>query len=507
MQKKLPYELDRKNNNKLSNEIEDLKSKIQLHSRNFHGNWCPPSESYFSKETFNRTSLKRAKILSCKFENVAFKRVSGVGSYWENCQFIGCSFENNGFEKADFTGAVFDEKTKIQGGAFSYTYFDKAKFLGCTLEATSLMGCSFSNSVFDRCKITSCCMNNATFDQAKLSHINLANTNIEYVDFSGAILEEVKVSLAQFPFLFGIKSEQIQNKSILISTRHPKYSSGVLHWNDLVEIVPSIIKYHASNNNFFPQANLMFMSGFLDGLDRIIESGISACFRDGRVNDLIYLAKLAGFSGIYSKQRLHYIYDRIMYSPWGESKPFIEKLEKEKLNLKKYLFILDEEDVVDISMYIVNTEDSFDDMLPWILKKLQEGCFLQGEAFSWEWLESTISSPGHLRGKVKLGKNHSEEVEKNRARREKISLFLNAMAVIFSAAPVLATLDNTKKEQLEQIRIEIQQRIILDSFYVKASPNEVFSIEGQRVLNWTTSNGFSLESECNNLKRGHHTPE
>lgn len=467
--------------------LEKMKATeiLSSHSRRFLGDWRPAIGATFSGESYYRRSIKRAQARKCKFDNVDFSRAAGNGSTWTESEFRKCKFDRSNFLYSDFSSVHFVDSVNFDGANFSGSIFDGSHFSNASIIGSSFTECSFRRTEIEETIIESCTFEDSEFSEAKLTGLDLANTNIEYADFTCAELNSIRVSLAQFSYIFGISSKQIQHENVIVSTSNPEFPGRRLPWKKLLELVPTIITHYRESGEEFPYANLMFMSGYLDELKSTINSGVLSCRAMGRFRDLKYLSKLARISGVYNRDELHNLYDLITFTRGVADEQEALTFSRYDGAFRKYLLGIEDATGVDVSIRIGVSDASPSNLLPWLLERLERGCFLQGISLQWDRLESTIASPGYLSGRIRLEKEkQAERAERSRALREKASLLIGALGVVFSAISASPTVFPQQQPELEKIRHEIRELIKLESFYASFDSQMVVRLGKDGKLVW-----------------------
>ncbi|MFD2235507.1 pentapeptide repeat-containing protein [Phaeospirillum tilakii] len=452
------------------------------HSRKFQGDWRPSIGSTISNESFERKSIKRAHAQNCIFDKVNFSRAAGNGSIWTGSEFNDCKFDRSNFLYSNFSSVVFGKNVVFDGANFSGSLFNGASFDGSSLIGSSFTECNFCDARIHDSRVESCTFEDSKFPDAKLTNLDLANTNIEYVDFIQAELKNIRVSLAQFAYVFGISSQQIEDEKVIVSTSNKDFPDRYLPWKDLLSLIPVIIIHYRESGEEFPYANLMFMSGYLDELKYTINSGILSCLATSRFRDVKYLSKLARISNVYNRDELHNLYDMITFSRGkrGEQEAYLYS--RYEGDFRKYLLSIDSDVGIDVSIRIGVVDNSIENLLSWLLDRLERGCSLQGILLRWDRLESTITSPGYLSGRIRVAKE--KKAEHDRVLREKASLLIGALGALFGAISAIPTLSPPQQADFDTIRQEIRAAIILESFYASLDTQTIVRLGKDGRLIW-----------------------
>ena len=270
-------------------------------------NWVYALGHTLFKENFTKHSLKRAKIRQCLVKQCTLDLTAATSSDWSSSKLKDCKLSSSNFQFSIFKNCRFWR-----------TLFSNSSFYDCDLRQTKLLnseiiGCSFTNSNFSNSrifnlKISSSSLEDSIFNGSILRNINLSNTNIEYCDLTNCYKREIKMSLWQFPYVYGITTEDIQNESVLISSPD---KSGKISWADLFDLIPSLIQYFEENNSYFPCANLLLISNHKD-----FKSYLNKAFKYNLLNfnprELFHFCKLAKYSSQYSSYELSELYNLIL---------------------------------------------------------------------------------------------------------------------------------------------------------------------------------------------------
>ena len=108
----------------------------------------------------------------------------------DKSSFLGTSFYHTSFRHSEWS------KINIEGATFGNADFSNSKICDCSFQSTTLLGVSFKDS--------------------EISNVNFHDNNVEFCDFTGATLKNVKFSLYQFPFIFGVNIQQLRSGDVKI---------------------------------------------------------------------------------------------------------------------------------------------------------------------------------------------------------------------------------------------------------------------------------------------------
>lgn len=275
---------------------------------NVKNDWSPAVGSHFKEEKFNNFSLKRAKALNCKFDQCDFTYAAGNGSDWSGSEFMSCNFDDTNMQYANFSNCKFTATDKTTPTGLFSSGFYGATFRGIHLSRANVKGCSFtnadfSNAIIDDLTISSCTFEGASFNGATLLNIDLSSVNVEYCDFSNAIMNEVTLPFWQFPYVFGIKPNDIRAGKVKISAP----GKGIIAWEELLELIPSLVKYYQDRFNYFPCANLLLLSEHQE-FSEYINDALKNNILYLNVRELKYLSKLLVNSQQYSQSEMSELY-------------------------------------------------------------------------------------------------------------------------------------------------------------------------------------------------------
>lgn len=466
---------------RLKSDIEIYKSFskfdeeiIKRHTNHIKNNWVVNGIT-FQNENYERFSLKRANITNCTFINCNFKRVASTGSSWYCTTFIDCNFEDANFQFSDFSNSSFKSQISnnndLHNNPIIGAGFTGCNFSNATMEKMLICGSNYSNAIFTNakimeCKIESCTLEGASFKYAYLKNIELRNINIEYCDFSYANLDNVTLALMQFPYVFGITSDHIKQNKVKISTNDKaRFPDRILPWDELCAIIPSMINYYNSNQEYFPVSNLYFASKLEEKFREFLELGIRFNLANDKYRELKFFCKLANYSELYTDaqlrglynliQKLHYSQKKnetLMHSfklHEGEIREFLlNKIQYGKFALQMSFKVIDEN--------ILNEFDA----LSLILKSLSN--FLIGMNTNVHWNEIKFSKNPLTYASINLMLKNAD-ASKEEEIKSNFLLLINALfGINEDSYDLLTQFNHFSKQQisiLRKMKIEMNEKI------------------------------------------------
>jgi len=290
----------------------------------------------YQQEDFSQNSLKRVVAKKCIFEECSFDRVAGTGSLWSESIFINCEISNANFESSDFSGSSFiskkNKRTQLIGTNFSSSNFSSSNFFDIEILGASFSNVNFTKAVIKQCNIRSSTFENAIFDNCELTDLQLSNLNFEYADVNKTKFDNVEFSFIQFPYIIGIKKNDIDDGHIKITA-----NNEILDLKKLNVIVQHLVTYFSFKNNYFPLLNLilifeldqsMFKKYMFYATKYSIETG------DYRV--LKYLAKLIFLSNFYNSDEKKNLFD-LIESKQHKSNIYYQSYLKHKSEIEYFL--------------------------------------------------------------------------------------------------------------------------------------------------------------------------
>jgi hypothetical protein len=271
---------------------------------------------------------------------------------------------------------------------------------------------------------------------------------------------------------------------ILISTSNENYEDKFLPWNDIVNTIPQIVSYFKGQDEVFPYANLMYMSGNYDELRGIILNSMPVLCIEGRYREIKYLSKLARISNIFTRDDLFGIYDIISFSKKNEDETRNAMYSLYEHEIRRQLLMYDDTGV-DISIRVGMKSAFHGSLLPWLLRQLEEGCSMVGVDLVWEHLESTIASPGHLKGRAKIrGAQKANSGEDARVFRERAALLVGAIGALFGAISAIPAISQMQSSNIENKSKEIGKYVQLEGFYASIETKIVVRMDKNGQLVW-----------------------
>lgn len=452
-------------------------SSLARHSARIKNDWRPAIGAEFKSADFCGFSIKRVEADRCVFTNSDFTRAAGSGSMWRHCRFIDCDFSQANFQNSIFDGALI-KKCKVAGTGFTGASFKETTFEGINIEGCTFSYADFSGANFKETAISATTFEDAYFAGTKLTGMDLSETNIEYVDLSDAKLDRVRVSLQQFPFIFGAGPKLIESGRLLVSTEAPEFSDRALSWDALLSLIPPLVHYYAINDNWFPVANLLFLSGEPERARRVISLGIRGSLLAGRYAELKHLCKLARQSGGYEEYELRELYASIV-SIQASIRPGDYSFLLHNAEIRQYLTPYNADGCVVLSLVVDGMPPA--EGLARILPIISNAMAVFGVGFSWECLSSHINSPHNIilifgdRNLVRLAAPKTESDTYS-----KVMLALTALGALFTGLSWLHGVPDDKAAKMEALRAQTCQAVQVTS---------VTAIYNNQTMLYTLPNG------------------
>ncbi|PCI05887.1 MAG: hypothetical protein COB78_04745 [Hyphomicrobiales bacterium] len=139
-------------------------------------------KSNFSGANLHKTNLMRATMAGSTATSANFEHVQSYRTNFENTNFTNASFGKAELQRANFSGA------DLTGANFSKADLGRANFDGAILKDNNFERANLSRVDFSKAKLSG---------KFQIKNAYLLQTNIESVDFSGAVgLEQWQVNMA-----------------------------------------------------------------------------------------------------------------------------------------------------------------------------------------------------------------------------------------------------------------------------------------------------------------------
>lgn len=262
----------------------------------------------FSKMSIKRTNLNNQKLYCYNFSKAAL-----TGSIFNDVDFIQCNFNSAVAEFCNYYNCSFVNNEGIEtmrGVNFSNSNYINCKFKNIKIFTSSFTNTYFKNSVFDNCKIVLSSLENSIFENVTFKNIKLTNLNIEFSEFRNVHCNNVVFQISQISYIFGALQYILKTKdNIWIYSKKSKNEK--LTVNEFRNLIPDLINYYYSLDEFFPVANLYIAVGEYDKALEAIYLGIdkSAIEKDFRM--LKFYCKLIVLNGWSSKKDRYNMYKYI----------------------------------------------------------------------------------------------------------------------------------------------------------------------------------------------------
>lgn len=494
----------------LNSQVDrDFFEKIKIHAVGMKNDWRPAIGASFKDQSFQALSMKRGIAKNCSFYNCDFRRVAGTGSHWSKSKFINCDFGETNFDYADFknTDFVYDKipfKTEHHGGpGFIGASFSGASFKNSSLQnvyarGTSLSKIDFSDSRLLDCHIQSCTLEGSNFSNAKISNMSFDRINIEYCDFKNAIFDNVNIALMQFPYVFGINEETIRSGSLGIQTDDTNnFVDGILPWNDLLKIIPYLVSYYLSNQNYFPICNLYLASKRYEEFVNYLNLGIRHSMIQGDFRTIKFLCKLANTSGLFSNDELYelYVLIKLTYVESINDTFITHSYHMHEGEIRRELLPLESEELIKLEIILSSkSEKSTLVSINNCLNTLALACKSLGLMVSWNKLTATQNSP--IRISVNITVNNTNNNEKKKETKTNfihiISVVFTGMSAAFAGASATAlwydNLTDFEKKPIVQAQHQIDKNFIVHSISMNQGSRLYLSVNNGVIESFNLEN-------------------
>ncbi|MGM9969131.1 MAG: pentapeptide repeat-containing protein [Anaeroplasma sp.] len=289
-------------------ELSIAKAKEHFNNVDNNSNIVDSSTKDFSEMSIKRTNLKNQKLYCYDFSRAAL-----TGSIFNDVDFIKCNFNGAVAEFCNYYNCSFvnDENIETMSAVnFSNSNCINCKFVNIKMFTSSFTNTYFKNSIFDNCKIILSSLENSIFDNVTFKNTKLTNLNIEFSEFRNIHCDNVVFQISQIAYVFGALQYILGTKdNIWIYSKKSKDEKITV--KEFRNIIPDLINYYYSLDEFFPVANLYIAIGEYNKALRAIYSGIDKCAVEKDFRMLKFYCKLIVLNGWSSKKERYSMYKHI----------------------------------------------------------------------------------------------------------------------------------------------------------------------------------------------------
>lgn len=294
-------------------EIAQGKELLIKHAGHVANNNMLFQKSYQANynDNYSFFSLKRSRLLDCVCDHANFTATAFSGSTFQETLFRDCNFKN---ASVDFCllYKCFLEAVNEENGIINAN-LGNSNIIECQISNLSILQSTVSNVLFEdtmfhNAKIEYCAFENSVFRNCIFEKMELRNLNLEYVEFINPRFDDVVLPYAQIPYIFGILLYmRNSNGSLWISST----SDNRISVDEYFTILPSMIPYYLSEQEYFPVANIYIA---LNEYEKAFEAILNGMKKAGYEKDfrmLKYFCKLAITSGWCNREKIKQLYSFI----------------------------------------------------------------------------------------------------------------------------------------------------------------------------------------------------
>ena len=242
-------------NNKACNNNILFTAGINSYSGNYYGH-----------------SLKRSNLKGFTFDNAIFDHTSFCGSILDHILFkANCKFKSVYMEQSVITDVVFENELYIENSNFSNSYIRNMSLKSSELRGVYFDNCFLIGCHFDSCKIRASMFDGAVLTDCSIINCNMRNLNIEFATMQQCDLSGTVVSFFQLPYIIGIFSKTNKIKNLYVGI----HKTETIPIDEYIHNIRDSIVYFTSLEEYFPLANLYYVSGEYEIAYNCIISGIN----------------------------------------------------------------------------------------------------------------------------------------------------------------------------------------------------------------------------------------
>lgn len=209
----------------------------------------------------------------CVWGDSDWTDLSGNGCSFSLCDFYSNDIHNTALQHSLFDSAVF-HNCDMRSSNFAYSLFTWSVINNCTIDGCSFTGAVFNHVTLNNCQIAHSNFELCRFQNSTFKNIDFRNLALKYTFFHDNHMENVALPFMQMPYTFGgLKYVFTTKDSIRIASMcKNKPSISVKEYR---KILPKLIVFFSSHNDFFPLANCYLAVGQRDFAEQANEIGIT----------------------------------------------------------------------------------------------------------------------------------------------------------------------------------------------------------------------------------------
>lgn len=221
--------------------------------------------------------LRNAILYESTFEGCTWGESDWTDLSGNGCSFSLCDFYSNHIHNAALQHSLFDSAVlhhcDIRSSNFAYSLFTWSVMNDCTIEGSAFTGAVFNHVTLSDCQIAHSNFELCSFHNCTLQNINFRNLALKYTFFNNVHMENVTVPLMQMPYTFGGLKYVFSTKDDIKIASMCK-SKPCLSVEEYGKLLPKMIIFFSSHDDFFPLANCYMVSGQREFAEQANEIGI-----------------------------------------------------------------------------------------------------------------------------------------------------------------------------------------------------------------------------------------
>lgn len=259
-------------------------------------------------------NLRNAILYESTFDECAWGEsdwtgLSGNGCHFSNCDFYSSKINNTALQHSLFDSAIFHQ-CEMNGSNFAYSLFAWSVISNSEIEGTAFTGAEFHHVTIRDCKIAYSNFELCKFENTTFCNIDFRNLALKYAFFRNIHMENVKLPFMQMPYTFGGMKYVFETKDSIKIASMSK-SNPNLSIAEYRKILPKLIVFFSSHDDYFPLANCYLADGQIDLAEQANAVGIvnSAALHDFR--KLYFCCVQAVQELDLSREKRSRLYDKI----------------------------------------------------------------------------------------------------------------------------------------------------------------------------------------------------
>lgn len=243
-------------------------------------------------EKYIRKSMKRSNIRNLDYMNCTFTNVAFADSFFRDVGFVNSRLDGCSFVYCDFVKCNFSmEKEEF---LWSANNFSQSNFTNCTFNTIALSSSGLLQSLFNNCRFENGCFKSSTMEGSRflggsMTEYDLSHMNVEFIELSDTLLENVSFPFYQFPYVIGMADYILKDNAAITL-----YADDLeVPMQQYIDQISNLILFFEDKNEYFPICNLQIATNELEDAQKSLLRGIDSSLEKTDFRMVKYFCRLA----------------------------------------------------------------------------------------------------------------------------------------------------------------------------------------------------------------------